>query len=257
MSNYSYESESLMDTLRNNKKTAIGILAFIIALVLLFFVVPRISAPQGTAVETKEVLGLIKDYDIKRGNQNANVTVIFYEDPQCPGCQAFSKSESDKLMAYKDKVRFVYKYIQVIPSHTFSKEANTLIYAAEKIASKGYELAEAGYKGTSNPATLNRNEMLGYAKDLGIDNNALSAEALKPGVADAVAQAQKDFEFKIPKIDGYTKEAVRLSSTPGVIIIKNNQVARLSVGNATASLENPKENFTATDTAKFLEDITK
>jgi hypothetical protein len=258
MSNYSYESESLLDTFKNNKKTAIGILAFLIAFALLFFVViPKIYAP-----ETKQITDynqIIRDNDIKRGKLDSNITVVIFEDPQCPSCQSLSKTESEKLEAFRDKVRFVYKYVRAVPGHTFSVEANSYIYAAEALKNKGYELVEKSYKTTTAPQSLTKSEFLGYAtsEGLNLDQTAILEKANSKEIQSQVAQQQKDFEVKFPAIDGWTKAPMRINGTPGAVILKDGKLIRITTGSDREALVDQTKDFTAFSISEYLKEITQ
>jgi hypothetical protein len=58
MGNYDYANESLGDTLRNNKKTAIGIGLFLLSLALIFgLIIPKVYAPEPmTSSEVTKIL---------------------------------------------------------------------------------------------------------------------------------------------------------------------------------------------------------
>jgi Thioredoxin len=252
MGNYDYANESLRDTLRNNKSTAIGIGVFFTALVLLFgFIIPKYFAPETKAVNNYQET--IRSNDIVRGNKDSKVTVVLYEDPQCPGCQALSKSESEKLESYRDRVRFVHKYIRVKVEHSFAKEANSYIYAAEVIAGKGYELAEKSYKTTSNPQAITKTEFLGYAKDLGLDITSLVEKANSKEIVSQVAQQDNDFALTYPAAEGFTKAAMRISGTPGAIVTIDDKITRITTGQDKSALVDPTKDFNASMISTYLE----
>jgi Thioredoxin len=252
MGNYDYANESLVDTLRNNKNTAIGIIAFLVGLVLLFAVIlPKVWEVKTT--EVKSYTEVIRDYDIIRGKKDSNITVVLFEDPQCPACQALSKTESEKLESYRDRVKFVYKYVRAVPGHTFSKEANTYIYAAEALAGKGYELVEKSYKSTANPQSLTKSEFLGYAKDLGLDVTALSEKANSKEVATQVAQQTTDFSIKYPVIKDFTKSPMTINGTPGAMIIIDGELNRVTTGSDRTALIDQTKDFNASMISGYLE----
>jgi hypothetical protein len=254
MGNYDYANESLRDTLRNNKSTAIGIGILLTALILIFgYILPKAYAPITN--EITNVNQVVKDNDIKRGKMDSNVTVILYEDPQCPGCQALAKTESKKLEAFRDRVKFVYKYVKAVPGHTFAKEANSYIYAAEAISGKGYELVEKSYNDTANPQALTKNEFFGYAKELGLDQTALTEKANSKEIINQVGQQTTDFAYKIPTIEGFTNREVAVSGTPGGIIIIDGKVVRITIDkrNNEAAMVDKTKDFYATMISDYLE----
>jgi Thioredoxin len=252
MGNYDYANESLADTLRNNKKTAIGLISFIVGIALLFGVI----IPKMWEVKTSEVKAfneILRTDDIVRGNKDSKVVVTLFEDPQCPACQSLSKTESEKLEAFRDRVKFVYKYVRAVPGHTFSKEANTYIYAAEAIAGKGYELVEKSYKSTSNPQSLTKTEFLGYAKDLGLDVTALSEKANSKEVSTQVAQQTTDFTFKYPAVKDFTKSPMTINGTPGAMIIIDGELTRVTTGSDRSALVDQSKDFNASMISGYLE----
>jgi Thioredoxin len=258
MSNYSYESESLLDTLKNNKRTAIGLAIFLIALALIFFViVPKIYAPQ--VKQAQSFTEIIRESDITRGKKDSNIIVVLFEDPQCPGCQSLSKTESANLEKYRDRVRFVYKYVRAVPGHTFAQEANSYIYAAEELAAKGYEYVEQSYKTTTNPQALTKSEFLSYAtsEPISLDATKLSEKANSKEIREKVAQQQSDFEFKFPAIEGFTNTVTRISGTPGGFVVKDGKVVRITSGDDKSVLVDKTKGFTVYDIGKYLDELLK
>lgn len=257
MNNFSYDNESILDTIKNNKKISIALPLVVVAVVILFFFGPKISAPQLDLSTATEAASLIRNNDIKRGKLDSNITVIIFEDPQCPACQSFSKTYSPQLEKFKDRVRFVYKYIQVTSGHTYAKEAVRYIYSAESLNKKGYELAEKIYEKSSNPQALNRAELLGYSNEMGIDANKLTEEISKKEVLTIASQQEKDFEFSYPAVEGLTKENARLNSTPSAVIMKDNKILKITTGQESKNLVDPKRPFATQEIPTFLETLFK
>jgi Thioredoxin len=252
MGNYDYANESLGDTLRNNKKTAIGIGLFLLSLALIFgLIIPKVYAPETKPVnDYKET---IRTNDIIRGNKDSKVTVVLYEDPQCPACQALAKTESPKLEAFRDRVKFVYKYVRAVPGHTFSKEAITYMYAAEALAGKGYELVEKSYNTTTAPQSLGKTEFLGYAKELGLDITALVEKANSKEINSQSAQQDNDFAFSYPPVEGYSKSPMRINGTPGAVVIIDDKIVKITTGSDKAPLVDPTKDFNASMISAYLE----
>ncbi len=252
MGNYDYANESLGDTIRNNKKTAIAIMAFIVGLLLInYVVIPNFYGANTNKV--KDFNEIVRTSDIIRGKKDSNVTVVLFEDPQCPACQALSKQESEKLESYRDRVRFVYKYIKAVPGHKFSKEAISYMYAAELSSKKGYELVEKSYKSTANPQLLTKSEFLDYAKELELDITDLVSKANSKEVISFAAQQEEDFEFKYPAIEGYTKSPMRINGTPGAIIIIDGKLNKVTTGPDRSMLVDQTKDFTASMISSYLD----
>jgi stress response protein YsnF len=257
MSNYSYESESIWTTIQNNKNIAIILSSILIAILGLVYFVPRILAPNTTTSDASSYNQLIRENDIVRGKKDSNITVVLFEDPQCPSCQSLSKTKSESLSKYYDKVKFVYKYVRAVQSHTFSKEAIGLIYATESVSQKGYELTEKIYKDTASLATLDRTTVLKYAEDLGVNKDQILTKSNEPNIQSLAAQQQKDFEFRFPIIEGYTDKESRISGTPGGFIIKDGKLVRVSSSQDRSSLVDKTKDFTTFDFDTYLEELTK
>ncbi len=257
MSNYSYESESLMTTIKNNKNIAIILASILIAVFALVFLVPKIIAPNTSSVDASSYSQLIRDYDIVRGKKDSNITVVLFEDPQCPGCQSLSKTKSAEFEKYYDKVRFVYKYVRAVSPHTFSKEAIGLIYAAENISQKGYELTEKIYKDTANLTVLDRATVLKYAEEIGLNKDLIIAKSNESAIQSIVSQQQKDFEFKFPVIEGFTDKETRISGTPGGFIIKDSKLNRITSDRERSTLTDKTKDFTTSDFDTYLAELTK
>lgn len=59
-----------------------------------------------------------------RGNKDAKVTVVNYDDFQCPFCSRMHKTLFPELaQAYGDKVRFIYKDFPLVEIHPWAKHA--------------------------------------------------------------------------------------------------------------------------------------
>lgn len=255
MNNYSYEKESLMTTLKNNKTPALIATGLILVVLAFTFLAPKLFAPDNTSAPSA-YNQLVNDSDIIRGSKESKIVAVIFEDPQCPGCQSFSKNQSAELSKYNDRIKFVYKYLRAVSSHTFSKEANGLIYAAEKLDKKGYELAEKIYKDTLNQTTLDRVTVLKYAEELGLNRESLIKLAIDPSTETKVNQTQKDQDFKVPAIDNFTKSETRVQGTPSVIVFRDEKPIWITGGNDQSAFVNPGKNAAA-DLVSFLEANTK
>ncbi|MEZ4296152.1 MAG: thioredoxin domain-containing protein [Polyangiaceae bacterium] len=108
-----------------------------------------------------------------RGNANALVTVVLFSDFQCPFCSKVEPTLAEVEKAYGDKVRIVWKD-NPLPFHPRAEPAAEL--AREARAQKGdkgfWEAHDLLFK---NQQKLSDEDLLGYAKELGLDVDKVKA----------------------------------------------------------------------------------
>ncbi len=112
-----------------------------------------------------------------RGPATALVTVVEWSDFQCPFCTKVVPTMEEVLKTYGDKVRFVWKN-NPLPFHNRAEPAAEL--AMEARAQKGDKGFWAAYDLLfKNQQKLADEDLLGYAKELGLD-----VEKVKSAIAD-------------------------------------------------------------------------
>jgi protein-disulfide isomerase len=112
-----------------------------------------------------------------RGPATALVTVVEWSDFQCPFCSKVVPTMEEVVKTYGDKVRFAWKN-NPLPFHQRAEPAAEL--AMEAHAQKGDKGFWAAYDLLfKNQQKLNDEDLLGYAKELGLD-----VDKVKGAIAD-------------------------------------------------------------------------
>jgi protein-disulfide isomerase len=102
-----------------------------------------------------------------RGPATALVTIIQFSDFQCPFCSKVEPTMDKVVETYGDKVRVVWKN-NPLPFHPLAEPAAELTIEAQKQkGDKGFWEAHA--KLFANQQKLSNEDLLGYAKELGLD----------------------------------------------------------------------------------------
>ncbi|WP_437299979.1 DsbA family protein [Sorangium sp. So ce426] len=108
-----------------------------------------------------------------KGPATALVTIVEWSDFQCPFCSKVVPTIDELLTTYGDKVRFVWKN-NPLPFHQRAEPAAEL--AMEARAQKGEKgFWDAYYLLWKNQQKLNDDDLLGYAKELGLDVEKVKA----------------------------------------------------------------------------------
>ncbi|CAN93117.1 MULTISPECIES: DsbA family protein [Sorangium] len=108
-----------------------------------------------------------------KGPATALVTIVEWSDFQCPFCSKVVPTIDEILTTYGDKVRFVWKN-NPLPFHQRAEPAAEL--AMEARAQKGEKgFWDAYYLLWKNQQKLNDEDLLGYAKELGLDVEKVKA----------------------------------------------------------------------------------
>ncbi|WP_437872316.1 DsbA family protein [Sorangium sp. So ce363] len=108
-----------------------------------------------------------------KGPATALVTIVEWSDFQCPFCSKVVPTLDEILTTYGDKVRFVWKN-NPLPFHQRAEPAAEL--AMEARAQKGEKgFWDAYYLLWKNQQKLSDDDLLGYAKELGLDVEKVKA----------------------------------------------------------------------------------
>ncbi|MEE2789336.1 MAG: thioredoxin domain-containing protein [Myxococcota bacterium] len=146
---------------------------------------PRKAPPQDTKVYDVPVDAT----DTIKGNKNAKITIVEFSEFQCPFCSRVNPTLAKIQKEYGDKVRIVFKHNPL----SFHKDAPLAAAAAEAAGKQGkfWEMHDLLFK---NQRALKRNNLDGYAKELGLDMTKFAADiespAIKKKIANHQAQAQ-------------------------------------------------------------------
>ena len=114
----------------------------------------------------------VNERDHVRGPARAPVTLVEYGDFQCPYCGAAYYVLRNIEERFRRDVRFVYRHFPLTEIHPF---AMTAAEASEAAGAQGqfWEMHGVLFENQSN---LGREDLIGYASDLGLDLNAFVAD---------------------------------------------------------------------------------
>jgi len=121
--------------------------------------------PQRKAGEAYLALPVSQRRDHIRGNPSGAVTLVEYGDFQCPYCGKAYPIVEKLLKEMGDDIRFVFRNFPLTQIHP---DAQLAAEAAESAAAQGkfWEMHDALYE---NQAALDRQSLIGYAADLGLN----------------------------------------------------------------------------------------
>jgi protein-disulfide isomerase len=139
-----------------------------------------------------------------KGVANAPITIIVFSDFQCPFCSKVEPTLDEVQKAYPEKVRVIWKH-NPLPFHPLAGPASQLaIEARAQKGDKGFWAAHALL--FKNQQKLAEEDLLGYAKELGLD-------------VDKVKAAIKDNKYKsVIDADMDVGEDVGVQGTPNMFI---------------------------------------
>ena len=146
--------------------------------------------------DAKKVPG-IKDSDHVYGNKDAGVTIIVYDDWECPYCKKFHETTKQAVDEYKGKVSLVYRQF---PLEMLHKQARTEAEASECVAKLGgndafWKFIDLVLKTTTSNDGLNLSLMPGFATQAGVnlaDYNACVKNGDTKAIVDQQLQEGQD-----------------------------------------------------------------
>jgi protein-disulfide isomerase len=152
---------------------------------------------------------IVNTQDWYQGNKDAQVTVVSYEDLQCPGCKVYSEQILPQLSSkYSTNVKFVFKQFPLITIHQYAmKAAQASEYVGNKAGnemfftylSKVFALQEQ----KKSPTDQN---LIDIAKDLGVDVSTMQQDLLDQKYYPDVNADMKD------------GDKLKLQGTPSVFV---------------------------------------
>lgn len=173
--------------MKNNK--ILLITAVIIAALFMlasFFLKKEDPTPQISRVSADR---LIKFHSPSLGDPNAKVTIVEFLDPECESCAAFYPTVKGLLSEYKDKVRFVVRYMLY---HGNSKLAVLATEAAGKQGKywemQGMLFHRTDWTHQETPQTVKFEQI---AKEMGLDLAKFKQDMKDTGT---MANIESDFQ---------------------------------------------------------------
>jgi len=120
--------------------------------------------------ETKDTVtdyaALINPEDPVYGNENADLTLIEYFDPNCPHCKHLHPVMSATLASYGDRIRVVYKPV-ALPGWTWSVPQVSALWSAAEDG-KFKEMLDQQFA-MQKQGGLSVEELKGIASEIGMD----------------------------------------------------------------------------------------
>lgn len=146
---------------------AISVVAIIGVFVLLIA-----STPKPLSQEEKNDL-LIREDSYVEGKTDAPVTIVTFEDIQCPACASYQPDFNKIKTQYGDQVKFVFRHF---PLNAIHKNAYTAGLAAEAAGAQGkfYKFIDIMFTNQKKWEKMNKEELVNtmkeYAKEAGVED---------------------------------------------------------------------------------------
>jgi protein-disulfide isomerase len=125
-----------------------------------------------------------------KGDPKAPVTIVAFSDFECPFCGRVGPQMKQIEDTYKGKVKIAFKH-QPLPFHSSAMLAAQAAEAAKE-QGKFWEMHDKMF---ANQRALGRDQLIGYAKEIGLDagkfEKALDSEKVKAQIASDQAEATK------------------------------------------------------------------
>jgi protein-disulfide isomerase len=151
-----------------------------------------------------------------RGNKDAKVTVVVYDDFQCPYCSKMHQTLTDVLKSYGDRIKVVYKDFPLVEIHPWAERAAIDSGCLAKQSDGAYwDFADYVHanpqqiKGEQRPVAGQLTEVDRITLDMGKRHSA-DAAALESCVK---AQSKTDLNASVKEAEGVGVEA-----TPAVFV---------------------------------------
>lgn len=130
---------------------------------------------------------LVKNDSWSIGTPSAKVTLVEFSDFECPACKASQPQLKSILAKYQDKIRFVYRHFS-LPVHPYAVDAAVAAEAAGR-QGKFWEMHDKLF---DNQPDFQKDQLIGLAKDLGLDVNKFTADLDSSDLRQKVLSDQAD-----------------------------------------------------------------
>ena len=128
-------------------------------------------APSPSAPAAQNVPPVDPEKDHIRGNPDATIAVIEYSDFECPFCKRHHPTMSQIVEEYDGKVSWVYRHFPL----SFHPNAQPSAEAAECANDQGGNNAFWQYTDLLFERGADKNNLISYAEELGLDTNAFES----------------------------------------------------------------------------------
>ena len=129
----------------------------------------------------------VGERDHVQGPATASVTLVEYGDYECPYCRAAVPIVQELQGLLGDQLRYVFRHFPITASHLHAQQAAEVAEAAG-VQGRFFEMHAVLFE---NQEALERNDLLKYAEELGLDSARVRRELGAHAYADRV---REDFE---------------------------------------------------------------
>ncbi len=153
------------------------------------------------------------DDDPQLGSNDAPITIVAFEDFQCPYCQQVQADLRTTLQRHGDQIHFVYRDFPITALHPDSQRA------AEAAACAADQGQFWGYHDVlfAHQSALSESDLIGYATELGL-NATNFTHCLQSGTH--TAEIQQDFQDGLAAgVTGTPTFFINGNKLPGVITL--------------------------------------
>ncbi|MFA6525303.1 MAG: DsbA family protein [Patescibacteria group bacterium] len=152
----------------------ITILVFIILTVVLsgvvvYQIITLMKSSNGEIVNNK-ICNVSVDSDPFIGSPNSKVTIIGFEDFECPYCAEANPIIKELVSSYGDQVQFVYRDFPMTEIHSSTQKAHEAADCANE-QGKFWQMHDKLYQ---NQDKLSVDDLKQYAVQLGLDTNTFN-----------------------------------------------------------------------------------
>ncbi len=123
-----------------------------------------------------------------KGPEDAKVTIVTFEDFQCPYCRRASPVVEEVRMKHPQDVKLVFKHFPLVSIHPQAKPAAIAAHAAH-LQGKFWEMHKVLYE---NQGALGNEQLRGYAESIGLDMQAYDEAVADPETARIVDAEIRD-----------------------------------------------------------------
>ena len=146
------------------------------------------DAPIVTKADNRTRLApAVGERDHVQGPATAPVTLVEYGDYECPYCRAAVPIVEELQQLLGDQLRYVFRHFPLTASHTHAQQAAEAAEAAG-VQGRFFEMHAVLFE---NQEALERDHLLTYAKELGLDVARIRREL---GAHSYAGKVREDFE---------------------------------------------------------------
>lgn len=166
---------------------AASAIAFLLGWVI-FRVVDRLQPPSHLSLVLARPIDPERDHI--RGPVDAPLSIVEYGDFECPFCSRATGSVDEVIAHYGDELRYVWRHLPLTRYHPHAVPAAR---ASEAAAMQG-RFFEYGRVLFANQDHLDAEDLIGYAREIGLDVDRFEKDARSPYVINRVKDDAMDTE---------------------------------------------------------------